>query len=414
MKQRAKRGEPMRAFLLLLSVLPLSAATYYVSSSTGNDSWSGLQPSPNAQKTDGPFRTLTKSQTAMRASSTVKTTQVRSGTYSINPVWTFSWQDANEAWTAYSGELPVLEGSGSGGITLNGANGISFAGFTIQNIANGGLGIYLSGGIHNLTIGSNRFLNCAGICIGGGGVTNSVIDSNTFNGETFTGMIVSDIEFWYGSSGNRITNNVIKNAAGGGIQFSAGTTDRPNNSNIVDHNTLMNVCTAGGDWGAIYMADRSHTARGNQITNNTVMGNGGPGYATSFVKAFYIDDEMSNVIVSGNVCSMCGRFAFQIHGGDHVSVINNVFDLNSAGTLLGLYQSVEARLPAYGMQNNLIQGNQIYLGSSMPMSLYQVNLTGMDALPTSKGNRYCALAGGPVPNTGIVDTNPIMACGNRP
>src|SRR5690242_9777681 len=59
---------------------------FFVSAQNGNDSWSGLLASPNSINSDGPFRTLAKAQSAMRASGT-KTTTVRAGTYSVASVW---------------------------------------------------------------------------------------------------------------------------------------------------------------------------------------------------------------------------------------------------------------------------------------------------------------------------------------
>ena len=137
-----------------------------------------------------------------------------------------------------------------------------------------------------------------------------------------TSQFYSAISLSYGSSNNQITHNLIENCQGGGIAFNAGLTDPPNNNNIVDRNILQNVDTNVTDAGAIYMMDRSHSAVGNQITNNLIYGNGGTGYLTNQTKAIYLDDLMSNVLVSGNVCQTCGEYAWQLHAGNHNSIVN--------------------------------------------------------------------------------------------
>src|SRR5262249_46453894 len=154
----------------------------------------------------------------------------------------------------------------------------------------------------------NKFLNCTISCLSGSTLSNAIIDGNTMDGQSpgnapgKTDNAYSAIELWYGSSNNRITHNLITNAQGGGVAFNGGLGDPPNNNNIVDRNILRNVNTNVVDSGAIYMMDRSHTALGNQITNNIIDGNGGTNFLTNQTKAIYLDDLMSNTLVSGNIC----------------------------------------------------------------------------------------------------------------
>jgi hypothetical protein len=161
------------------------------------------------------------------------------------------------------------------------------------------------------------------------------------------------------------------------------------------------------DTGAIYMADRSHSALGNQITNNLISGNGGTNYLTNWTKAIYLDDLMSNVLVSGNICNNCGEFAWQIHAGDHNTITNNIFDLSSSGTLAGLYQN-NPMYADFGMTGNVVQRNIIYFSGSAPPSLYQVNIGSGDALPNDSGNLYYSGTGSTIPNgKTIVDVSPF-------
>src|SRR5439155_7948696 len=103
-----------------------------------------------------------------------------------------------------------------------------------------GAGMYVKGSGH--TVRWNKFLNCMISCLSGSGLTNTVIDSNTIDGQSpgnpagSTSSAYSAIDIWYGSSNNRITHNLITNTQGGGIAFAAGASDPPNNNNIVDRN----------------------------------------------------------------------------------------------------------------------------------------------------------------------------------
>lgn len=394
-------------------VSPLGT-TYYVATAAngGNDSWSGLLPSPNSAGTDGPFETLAKAQSAMRASPSIKVTTIRGGTYALSSSWSLSQQDSGELWISYPGETPILDGNGTGAISLANVTNTSFKGLTFRNMAAGGL--YVAGGT-SLTVRWNSFYNCNQSCISGGMVTNSVIDSNIINGQSpgnptgNTGNAYSAIMFWSGSSNNQITHNLVENCQGGGIHISAGPSDPPNDNNLIDRNVFRNIETNVVDNGAVYIGDRTHSGVLNRITNNLIDGNGGTDYLTNLTKAIYLDDLTSNVLVAGNICRNCGEFAWQIHGGDHITISNNIFDLSSAGTLAGLYQSV-LNYPDYGMSANVIENNLLYFGSSTPASLYQVNTSAADALPAVANQLYFSQRGASISNQGfIVDVSPVYA-----
>jgi hypothetical protein len=347
----------------------------------------------------------------MRASTTVRAVTLRAGIYSIASILSLDWADSGELWISYPGETAILDGGGTGGVTLGGVNHFKFEGLFFQNT--GTTGLYLSGGTSTGTIRWNNFHNCNVSCISGSGVTDTIIDSNIINGQSpgnpsgNTGSAYSSISFWYGSSNNQITHNLIENCQGGGIAFGSGPTDPPNNNNIVDRNILQNVDTNVIDDGAVYMMDRSHSAMGNQITNNIIDGNGAKSYLTNWTKAIYLDDLMSNVLVSGNICRNCGEYALQIHAGDHNTIVNNVFDLSSAGTLIGLYQNNPLILD-YGMKGNVFERNIIYFSSMVPSALWQVGIGSSDALPTETTDVYYAASGAGISNIGtILDANPL-------
>lgn len=397
-----------------LSCASLSAATFYVSAANGNDSWSGLLDSPNANRSDGPFSSLSRAQTAMRNSS-VKTATVRGGTYSIASTWQFNPTDNGETWTAYPGENPALDGSGFGAVNMStgGINNITLQGLTFQNM--GSAGISVSGADH-LTFRGNTLYRCNTVCISGGRFTNSVIDGNTIDGASpgsiagLGTLVWYALNFWSGSSGNSISHNMIKNCEGGAVVFGTDAGQLTNSNNIIDRNVFQNVMNFNtSDGGAIYIIDGTHSSTGVQITNNIFDGVGGSDYIRNWVKAIYLDDGDTDVLISGNICRNCGAQAFQLHGSDHVTITNNVFDLSSAGTQLGLYQTEAGWGPDYGMGGNVFQRNILYYSGS-PSLIWNVGISNIDSLPYVSDNLYFSASGASIPNgPGAYDARPVYA-----
>src|SRR4051794_17341168 len=115
--------------LLPGQLLAAPGDAYYVSGQSGNDSWSGLLAAPNSSFTDGPLQSLSRAQAKMRTTS-VKTVNVRAGTYSISSPLQFSSADNGEQWIAYPGESPVFDGGYSGGINVTNSSNLGLTGFT--------------------------------------------------------------------------------------------------------------------------------------------------------------------------------------------------------------------------------------------------------------------------------------------
>ncbi|MDP9054663.1 MAG: right-handed parallel beta-helix repeat-containing protein, partial [Acidobacteriota bacterium] len=357
----------------------LSAATYYVSASNGNDSWSGLLESPNSNRTDGPYSSLSRAQTAMRNSS-VKTATLRSGTYDLALIWQFNTGDNGETWIAYPGETPTLDGQGVGGVNMStgGIKNITLQGLTFQSMGSTGIAV---SNADSVTFRSNNFFKCNTVCISGGHFTNSVIDSNTIDGVSpgsiagLHTLVWYALNFWNGSSNNNITHNMIKNCEGGGIVLGTNPGDLTNSNNIIDRNIFQNTMSFNSsDGGAIYIIDGTHSSTGVQITNNIFDGVGGSDYINNWIKAIYLDDGDTDVLISGNICRNCGAQVFQLHGSDHITVTNNILDLSSSGTQLVLYQTEAGWGPDYGMSGNVFQRNIIYWSGS-PSLIWNVGIS---------------------------------------
>lgn len=99
-----------------VSLPAAGAARFYVSPS-GNDSWTGRLPAPNARNTDGPFRTLEKARDAIRRLRTDEEEPsagalvwVRSGVYSFSGTFELAPADGFAVYRAYEDEQVRLVG----------------------------------------------------------------------------------------------------------------------------------------------------------------------------------------------------------------------------------------------------------------------------------------------------------------
>ena len=100
------------------------AAAFYVSTS-GNDTWSGTLPAPNAGNTDGPFKTFDRARAVVQGVNKTGLTQVtvqfRAGTYFLPATEHFTSADSGTSSTQiiyenFANETPVL----SGGVRVTG------------------------------------------------------------------------------------------------------------------------------------------------------------------------------------------------------------------------------------------------------------------------------------------------------
>lgn len=388
--------------------------SFYISPA-GNDSWSGLLAAPNAEGTDGPFRTLAAAKVAMEGSA-VKIARLRAGTYPLEPHFFFTAKDSGEAWVAYQGETPVIDGGGTGYIALRNADEIAFEGMTFAHF---GLNpepspyqIVSFNGAHEV-FRWNKFVACRNDCLIGIHLTDSIIDSNMIEGQS-PGNPPGDIGHYFvaiaianGSSGDRITHNLVAHAEGAAIAVGSGARDRPCNDDLIDRNLIVDVDSKVVDSGAINIDDRTHSATGNVISNNVIDGVGGAGSQTSWTKAIYLDDLASKVTVTGNLCfNGCGEYALQFHGGDRNVIENNIFDL-SKGSLLGQYQDEPWQKGAPGappeggyaslwMVGNIFTRNIVYAAGEFPDPLWRMSLHDPRTVPLSdSGNLY--YSGGAAP-----------------
>ena len=116
-----------RYWLVLVLAVACSApclaqtADYYVATN-GSDAWSGTLPAPNGNRTDGPFATIPRAQTAvqqllknLQGRSTPIVVMLRNGTYFQSSSLSFGTLDSGTSnvqvfWENYPSETPVISG----------------------------------------------------------------------------------------------------------------------------------------------------------------------------------------------------------------------------------------------------------------------------------------------------------------
>lgn len=361
---------------------PPSGSAYYISPS-GNDANSGTTPST-------PFATLEQARSAMRGSST-KTTYLLAGTYTMKAALILDSTDKGESWLAYPGQAPVLDGNKTVKVAIDvTGDDITIRWLTIQSFTECGIkGRYVSG----LFIDSNTIRD----------ITSTPIDGGQ-----------APVELGGSVKMGKITHNLIERAGYAGIEVNAEAGDDISNL-LIDMNVVRDTCTVA-DCGGIYVMDRSHANTGVMVTNNVV---GNHGSATNQGVGIYLDDEMSNATVKNNVVYGTGNWDFLIHGGDHNTFTNNIFDMSKVPSL-GLYEDITHTTSAtplanFGMAGNTFQCNIVYSSSAPPAALWDYGNDGLAlkgwiiAKPAVSANVYWGTSGS-LPNTGaIVDSNPTAA-----
>jgi hypothetical protein len=304
-----------------------------------------------------PFATLGTAQQAMRASSSVKTTYIRAGTYQPAAVTgagcmngdgsgssvDLTSADNGETWSVYPPDgydSAIFDGQstvGNSGGTGGNGTGCAFSGYNVSNIAIVGLqfenyrysAFWVNTG-SSLTFASNVVHNVTAAAWGAGTVSTVC------------------------APGTVVKNNYMYNLAYTGTELLTRSDCPGGISNIVvSGNVIENSCTwaavpgfgndqNGGDCGAIYFDDSVMPSSTNvQVVNNYVRDvnissdgagdNGGNGKEGCCAVGVYLDDGTSNVTVNGNIIAGILSNCFQIHGGNNDSIGGNICDLADSG-----------------------------------------------------------------------------------
>lgn len=318
---------------------------FYVATS-GNDSNPGTLASP--------FASLAKAQSAMRASSSIKTTYIRAGKYTLPTLacgggsscgLELDSTDNGETWSYYPPD-GVDTADFNGGSTASGNGLVLGISVSSDNVTINGLSI------HNFQY--------AGIS-SGGGANNLLIENNDIsNGYTETNDSNPAGISCYGCANTTISHNVIHDMAMFGVSMS---NVNGNISNLlVTGNVVYNTCTANEDCGALYVQDVTTTATNIRFVDNYVHdGNTFAGLNSGYGAALYADDCTSNVTWAGNVLTgRNGANTTMVHGGSNVHQTGNLLDLASYGQRAATFQTsgvsacASAEMSGNEYENNIV------------------------------------------------------------
>ena len=372
-----------------------------------------------------PFATLAKAQAAMEGSTT-HTTYVEGGTYNLSSTLALGSKDSGMSFLAYPGQTPVLDGGSAHLgtlISINGAQNVTLSGLSFANTASGAAAVSLTNtsssqivgnhfsntgeallltGSSNNTVSGNEMDNSAQDAVEvKDGSNNNTLDSNLING-TGASNTTGGGFFLHGVDGNSITHNLVENTAGMGIGVENWDNTTINVGNIIEYNVVRNTSTQSQDSGAIYMLGRSHVNTQATIANNLVDGTGASGSAHTI--GIYLDDSTSGVTVQNNIVRNIGTHGVEIHGGDNITVQNNVFDLGTTATSAVLFQAAPADTnPTNTMLNDNVTKNIIY-GASASQTPYSYIAGGS---PNISGNLYYNTSGATMRSAApTADSNP--------
>lgn len=354
--------------------------TYFVSP-TGSDSNNGTSSST-------PFQTLGKCQTAMRGGAT-KICYMMTGTFTLGADLTFSWSDNKEQWLACpasacgSLQAPIIDGASLYGWYVDSVTGLYIGGIQFQNnkgTSGGSTGsaIYCHYST-NVAIVGNTINSVLPTSENGGSVygqhcTNSVIDSNYFNGSTWSAVSLSGTNTASANSNTVVSRNVA-----------AGTV-----STCTDCGIYYNYEGTGG-----YGSPNGGSSSVGWIYNVANMSGTPSGQRQ---RCYYDDDNTSYRAYYGNLCyggsgasgvgGVNAPNALLLHGSAWVTIHNNIFDCTSFYYCVWLQNS---STPNFIMQLNYITSNIFYSGGASGNLFYISLVTANAAFPYSGDNLYYAV-----------------------
>jgi hypothetical protein len=365
-----------------------------------------------------PFATFSRAQMAMRASTTIKTTYVRAGTYSPPPTGNclaangggntieLGKTDSGETWSFYppdgfasaiidgkstTGASGPVGGDGAGcGFNVSGADGITVDGLPKKNYRYAG---FIGYALTNASVLDNEVENTRSAVFGGAGIVveaspHTTISNNYVHDVAYMGIRVSDNSMAGDQmTGAKVSGNVVINSCTWPAVSGGGN----------DEN--------GGDCGAIYFwSANPSVSNGMTIENNLVrdanissMGAGDFGACCS--AGIYLDDGVNSVTAQGNVVSGILSGCFQIHGGKDNAIHDNLCDLEApVGSSIVFYQADKWSAAGH-MSGNSFENNVVVTGAAGPGQGYVGN--GNPPTPmTIKNNAYFDYAGGNVNHNG--------------
>jgi hypothetical protein len=295
-----------------------------------------------------PFQTLARAQKAMKASSSVKTTYVRAGTYkpAVGKGCNFgagasiylTASDEGETWSYYPPD-------GYDSAIINGQSSVGNSG------GNGGNGTgcaFSSSSVSNITIVGLQFENYLYSVFSADAGTNLKFVDNVVHNVTAARWGAGAVAAVC-APGIQIKNNYMYNLAYAGMELETNSTCPNGISNdLLSGNVIINSCTwpavydfgndqNGGDCGAVYMYDQSSSSTNIQVVNNYIRdvnaaSKGAADYGKNgqngcCAQAVYLDTGTHNVTIKGNIFAGMMSACAQLNYPENVAITGNICDL---------------------------------------------------------------------------------------
>lgn len=180
--------------------------------------------------------------------------------------------------------------------------------------------------------------------------------------------------------------NAIYNTGAEAIRFSGG------DSNVIKNNFINNFTLTKDDAGGIYpVGSKTTTYRGQQIVDNIIINGVGvpegtdkPGTGSS--SGIYLDDNSSNLYISGNTVSDCRKSGVFMHNAFAITLKNNV--LYNNGTQLIMVH--DYAMPNALLRNNVITNNIFFAKyDSQMVSMVSTMANDINLLGVMDNNSFC-------------------------
>jgi beta-glucanase (GH16 family) len=394
--------------------LPAPTTQGFYVATNGNDN--------NAGTLQSPFVTLGKCQSAMEASSTIKTCYIRAGTYKMqqsagtgcsasSEALLLADSDKGETWSFYPPDgydSAIIDGGASGS-----NNGLD-TGICIQT--------------SNVTIDGLQLQHFGSNFIHVLGGPNATITNNIVH-DSYDQPFVAAIKMDTLSQGAHVTHNVVYNVASNGISSHScnggyGGCAQGISNDVIAYNVVYNYCEDDYDCGAIEFQDYDSPsstnilAAYNYVRDGDLVGPGAPqndGGGIGGGRALYMDDGTSNVTYKGNIITGKNEYCVQIHGGANDIFKNNICDLQppASNQTIGndgmsiTYLQNSSHVAANYMTNNHSDNNIIIGNDPNGGNGYDGDGTAPSKLEISN-SAYHNYASGP---SGSCDVGGINDCG---
>jgi parallel beta-helix repeat protein len=259
-------------------------------------------------------------------------------------------------------------------LSFQGPNNAAFNLVNAQHIRISGCDILFSGvfavngkDCNDLTIENGIINQTNNVALNLDNCANTIIRNNTINNSGITpGMGMGDSGSYEAIviSGDNvlIDHNSIENTGYIAVTFRGS-------SNVVSNNFINNFASVKDDAAGIYSWNNIAGATptyGLKVINNVILNGIGapegtiwPGYRPA--SGIYMDDNISNVEVTGNTAANCGLYGAYIHNAYNINLANNLFYNNASQVvLISDEHALQSPVRNVNVTNNIMVAREYY------------------------------------------------------